>query len=250
MNYFYLTFISGYTYFSIMGLIIDIFYNDYQINKVDITKIKETYLNIFEKVSENVVINSIPIFLVIEFLYKNSEQINILYLIIQCFITIIIGINVDYFIHKLKHSKYFIKYHKEHHNLKIPLNSASTFYTHTYDFQLSLIPIIFPVILNFYPIIINLWILLMLFKYMIIEHSNIDGLSNLYTIHHKLGYCNYSLNIIDNYYNTLKTDNDNETIKFNKTCYSYICKTNKECYTPDCGKKKRIKGKLHYSNFF
>ena len=241
--------------YSIIGLIIEIFYDNLNLHKVEINNIKTNYLKLIDNVSNNVLINSIPTFIIIEILYNNNNDISYLYIIGQSIIVCLLGINIDYGVHQLRHSKYFIKYHKIHHSLTQPLNPISTFYTHLYDFQLSLIPIIFPTILGFYPIVIHSWIFIYLSKSMMINYGNLKKLSVLYEIHHKYQYCNYGVPIMDNYYNTLKIEYDEGKeegkhieLNYNKKCYEYICKTNiNEILNK---KKKLISGKLHYSNFF
>ena len=266
MHYFYFYFIIGYSLFSIIGLIVDIFTSNIRINSIEINQIKSHYTNVVHNVSKNVLIHSLPIFLGCELFYINyKDNPTFLTYIGQYIITLGIGLNLEYLIHLFKHSKYFYKYHEFHHQYK-HLFGFMTYYMNYYDFMLSTFILIFPAFLRFNPNIVNSWILLMLYKQIIGDHCNLELIGCQYNIHHIIKIQNYSIIPLDRYYNTLNIDistikstNEIETEDaevaedaiepsdkkiYNHKCYTYLCKTlpKKE--------PKRLYGRLHYSNYF
>jgi len=276
MHYFYFYFIIGYSLFSIIGLIIDIFTSNIRINSIDINQIKSHYTNVAHNVSKNVLIHSLPVFLGCELFYLNyKDNTTFLNYIGQYIITLGIGLNLEYLIHLFKHSKYFYKYHDYHHQYK-HLFGFMTYYMNYYDFILSTFILIFPAFFRFNPIIVNLWILLVLYKQIICDHCNLELIGYHYNIHHVIKIQNYSIIPLDRYYNTLNTnittiksnksedsvdsvdsinkdksvDSSDKSVdssdkkSYNKSCYNYLCKTlpKKE--------PKRLYGRLHYSNYF
>jgi sterol desaturase/sphingolipid hydroxylase (fatty acid hydroxylase superfamily) len=265
MNLFYIYFISSYYLYSSIGLIIDIFASDIRINPLNNKLVKSKYLDVYENVFSNVIIKSIPPFVFAELMYLNyTNNTTIISYIFQYIFTLCLGFNIDYLINRFKHSKYFYKYHKKHHE-QTDLFGFMTYYMNDYDFYISLIPVLFPVLFRFNPTIVNLWICMYMYKEIFIDHCNISDFGTGYYIHHNIENNNYGLTIIDNWFNTLNTNLDsivkkndsNSNIKKlpptnNYRCYSYLCKTtNNKCYSPRCQHNyKYLEGKLHYSNFF
>ena len=262
MYYFYFYFIIGYNLFSIIGLIIDIFSSNIRINTININQIKSHYTNVVQNVSKNVLIHSLPVFLGCELFYLNyKDNTTFLTYIAEYIITLGIGLNLEYLIHLLKHSKYFYKYHEFHHQYQ-HLFGFMTYYMNYYDFILSTFILIFPAFLRFNPNIVNSWILLMLYKQIICDHCNLELIGCHYNIHHIIKIQNYSIIPLDRYYNTLNTnittinskeesiDSSDKSVDssdknlYNNKCYTYLCKTlpKKE--------HKRLYGRLHYSNYF
>ena len=260
MNYFYLYFIIGYYFYSVLGLIIDIFASENRINTINIFSIRKNYMKVSNLVNTNVLLRSAPFLFLAELMYINyNENVSYMMYLGQYIITLIIGINLEYLVHRLKHTKYLYKYHSKHHEQKI-LFGYMTYYTHPYDFCLSMLLIIFPALLRFSPLITNTWILLYLYKTIILDHCNLFIIGNHYNLHHEIQKYNYGFMFIDTIFDTLNNDysilkKTNDDIKDcdikylppsdNYKCYSYLCKTtNKE------SKINYNLGKLHYSNFF
>lgn len=260
MNYFYLYFIIGYYFYSVFGLIIDIFTNDNRINTINIFAIKKNYIKVSQLVNTNVLLRSFPFLFLAELMYINySKNISYIMFLFQYVITIILGFNLEYLLHRLKHSRYLYKYHSKHHEQKI-LFGYMTYYEDPYDFCVSMLLIIFPALLRFSPFITNTWILIYLYKTIILDHCNLLYIGRDFNLHHEIKNYNYGIKYIDNIFNTFNNDysiikKKNDDIKDcdieklppsdNYKCYSYLCKTtNKE------SKFKYELGKLHYSNFF
>jgi sterol desaturase/sphingolipid hydroxylase (fatty acid hydroxylase superfamily) len=259
MNYFYLYFIIGYYFYSVLGLIVDIFTIDNRINSINIFSVKKNYIQVSNLVNMNVLLRSIPFFCVAELMYINyNEGVSYTIFLCQYIVTLILGINLEYLFHRLRHTKYLYKYHSKHHNQKV-LFGYMTFYEHPYDFYLSMMIIIFPALLRFSPLITHSWILLYLYKTVILDHCNLFFIGKHYNLHHELKTYNYGIKYIDNVCDTLNNDysilkKKNDDIKEsdikalpplnNYKCYSYLCKTN------DKEKIKHKLGELHYSNFF
>lgn len=260
MNWFYLYFIVGYYFYSMFGLIIDLFTTDNRINTINIFSIKKNYMKVSNLVNTNILLRSAPFLFLAELMYTNyNEHVSYMMFLGQYIITIILGINLEYLVHRLKHTNCLYKYHSKHHQQKI-LFGYMTYYTHPYDFCLSMLLIIFPALLRFSPFIANTWILIYLYKTVILDHCNLLYIGNHYNLHHEIKHYNYGLNHIDKLCYTLNNDfsilkKKNDDIKEvdiknlpatdNYKCYSYLCKTN------DKDNKIKYKlGKLHYSNFF
>ena len=264
MNWFYLYFIIGYYTYSTIGLIIDIFASENRINTINIFSIKQKYMEVSNLVNTNVIIKSIPFFMVAELMYINyNENISYMMYLIQYIITLIIGLNLEYLIHRLKHTTCLYKYHYKHHEQKL-LFGYMTYYEHPYDFCLSMLLIIFPALLRFSPLITNIWVLLYLYKKIILDHCNLLVMGDNYNLHHEIKKYNYGFKYIDNLFDTfnddysiLKKKNDDlkeEDIKNlsptnNYKCYSYLCKTNNKDTKNNKDKIDKL-GRLHYSNFF
>lgn len=219
MFYSYFTFIFYYSLFSFIGLIVDLFYSDFKINKLSSQLVVSNYKFVSNNVLTNVYLTSLPVFIISELLFSTKQTKSLLTLLLQYCIVFIVGINIDYLIHRLRHSKYGINYHQIHHDYN-QLFGYMTYYTHKYDFYLALIPLIFPIIFGFNQMVINHWIILYLCKHIIIDHSNIKNIGEFYSKHHKLKYKNFSDNVLDKYYNTLitklKPENLNNTNKIEK----------------------------------
>ena len=260
MNYFYLYFIVGYYLYSVLGLIIDIFASENRINTINIFSIKKNYMKVSNLVNTNVLLRSAPFLFLAELMYINyNENISYMMFLGQYIITLILGINLEYLAHRLKHTNCLYKYHSKHHEQTL-LFGYMTYYEHPYDFCLSMLLIIFPALLRFSPLITSTWILLYLYKILILDHCNLFIIGNHYNLHHEIKKYNYGINRIDKVCDTLNNDysilkKKNDDIKEcdikhlppsdNYKCYSYLCKTN------DKDIKNNYKlGKLHYSNFF
>lgn len=259
MNYFYLYFIIGYYTYSVLGLIIDIFTIDNRINSMNIFLVKKKYIEVSNLVNSNVLLRSIPFLCFAELMYINyNEDISYITFLCQYIVTLILGSNLEYLLHRLRHTDCLYKYHSKHHTQKL-LFGYMTFYEHPYDFCLTMTIIIFPALLRFSPHITNAWILLYLYKTIIIDHCNLFFIGKHYNLHHEVKKYNYGIKYIDNVcktlndnYNSLRKKNDDikesDITKLppndNYKCYNFLCKTtNKHQYKP-------ILGKLHYSNFF
>ena len=259
MNYFYLYFIIGYYTYSVLGLIIDIFTIDNRINSMNIFSVKKNYIKVSNLVNTNVLLRSIPFLCFAELMYINYEDVSYITFLCQYIVTLILGSNLEYLLHRLRHTNYLYNYHSKHHTQKL-LFGYMTFYEHPYDFYMSMILIIFPALLRFSPSITHSWILLYLYKTVIIDHCNLFFYGKHYNLHHEVKKYNFGYKYIDNFcstfnnnYSIIKKKNDDikeSDIKNlppfdNYKCYSYLCKTN--------DKESKIKynlGKLHYSNFF
>jgi len=259
MNYFYLYFIIGYYTYSVLGLIIDIFTIDNRINSMNIFSVKKNYIKVSHLVNTNVLLRSIPFLFLAELMYINYEDVSYITFLCQYIVTLILGSNLEYLLHRLRHTNYLYNYHSKHHTQKL-LFGYMTFYEHPYDFYLSMILIIFPALLRFSPSITHSWILLYLYKTVIIDHCNLFFYGKHYNLHHEVKKYNFGYKYIDNFcstfnnnYSIIKKKNDDikeSDIKNlspfdNYKCYSYLCKTH--------DKESKIKynlGKLHYSNFF
>ena len=274
MNFFYCYFIISYFLYSTIGLIVDVFFDEQRINKLDINLIKQTYTKAYPNVSKNVLLVSIPYFIIAELMYLNYTPNNSIFTYIyQYLLTIILGLNLDYLLNIFKHSKWFYKYHKYHHNLK-ELFGFMSYDQHMYDFCLSMIVVILPALFRFHPHITITWIILYLYNNMIINYYNLNILGIHYNIHHKFLHYNYGFIILDYILDThsigcfmnsnkndLNNDNDkksdeesdkpNNLDKINESkqqtneeYYKYLCKTNRHHI------QKPLFGQLHYSNFF
>lgn len=277
MYNFYLYFILSYAVYSTLGLLNDIFLPENRIRKLDINKIKESYESVSSNVVSNVLKNSIPFFIFTELMYigyDDSHYGPFRYLL-EYIVILVAGINLDYLIHKFKHSELFYKYHKEHHSCK-QLFCFMTYYGTPLDFYLSLIVVIFPTLFRFNPIVVQWWIFIIVYKHTITDHSNTLELGKHYNIHHNNKECNYGIYFIDELYETCETklmetskkddsvdgspqestDEDNEnlsteekkelkTLKTKFKCYEYLVKA-----TSSIDKPPLMLGKLHYSNFF
>ena len=279
MNFFYCYFLLSYVLYSTIGLIVDIFFDEKRINKMDINLIKHTYSNVYNNVSKNILLVSIPFFVIAELMYVNYTPCDsILTYVYQYILTIILGLNLDYLIHIFKHSKWFYKYHKQHHN-STEIFGFMCYDTHIYDFCLSMIVVILPALFRFHPQITNIWIILYLYNNMIINYYNMSILGIHYNIHHKFIHYNYGFIIIDSLLDThsgfINTSNDfekndnepndnepndnepndnepndiepndiepNDNEKLENTNESNV-ESNKDI-------KKDLFGQLHYSNFF
>lgn len=278
MYYFYLYFIFSYVLYSTLGLINDIFIPENRIKKIDINKIKECYEEVSMNVVTNVVKNSIPFFILSELMYVGYDNSNsglFRYLLEYC-VTLIVGINLDYLLHTFKHTELFYNYHKAHHTTP-QLFGFMTYYGSVPDFCLSMIVVIFPTLFRFNPQIVILWIFIIGYKQIILDHSNTLEFGKHYNIHHhNKGGCNYGIYFLDNLYETCDTlliehskkdeDENNESgealnddsdnisaeekhelnnLKAKFKCYEYLVKA-----TPNIVKPPLMMGKLHYSNFF
>jgi sterol desaturase/sphingolipid hydroxylase (fatty acid hydroxylase superfamily) len=203
MYYFYLYFIVSYSIYSTLGLLNDIFIPNSRIKKLDINKIKECYEAVGTNVVTNVVKNSIPFFILSELMYvgyDNSNSYPLRYLL-EYAVTLIVGINLDYLLHKLKHTELFYKYHKDHHTTN-QLFSFMTYYGSLPDFCLSMILVIFPTLFRFNPQIVILWIFIIGYKQLILDHSNTLEFGSHYNIHHTNRQSNYSIIFLDTLYDT------------------------------------------------
>jgi sterol desaturase/sphingolipid hydroxylase (fatty acid hydroxylase superfamily) len=276
MYYFYLYFIFSYALYSTLGLLNDIFIPDSRIKKLDINKIKESYEEVSSNVATNVLKNSIPLFILSELMYVgyDDSHYGIFRYLLEYIVTLIGGINLDYLIHKFKHSELFYKYHKEHHSCN-QLFSFMAYYGSIQDFCLSMIVVIFPSLFRFNPQIVILWIFIIGYKQIIFDHSNIYELGKHYNIHYNNLCCNYGIYFLDELYETCETKlieerkkndsnecekSDDESdeldnlsneekkelnnLKNKFKCYEYLVKA-----TPNI-EKPPLMGKLHYSNFF
>ena len=107
MNYFYLYFIIGYYFYSVLGLIIDIFASENRINTINIFSIRKNYIKVSNLVNTNVLLRSVPFLFLAELMYiNNNENVSYMMYLVQYIITLIIGINLEYLVHRLKHTKY------------------------------------------------------------------------------------------------------------------------------------------------
>jgi sterol desaturase/sphingolipid hydroxylase (fatty acid hydroxylase superfamily) len=255
----------------------DIFLPENRIRKLDINKIKESYEEVSANVFTNVLKNSIPFFILAELMYIGYDDSNsyVLRYLLEYAVTLIVGINLDYLLHKFKHTELFYKYHKDHHTTN-QLFSFMTYYGSPQDFCLSMILVIFPTLFRFNPQIVILWIFIIAYKQLILDHSNTLEFGTHYNIHHTNKVCNYSIIFLDTLYETYDdklietskkddsvdgepeeyTDEDNENLspeekkelnnlKNKFKCYEYLVKAN-----PNIDKPPLMMGKLHYSNFF
>ena len=274
MYYFYLYFIFSYALYSTLGLINDIFLTENRIRKLDINKIKESYEEVSDNVVTNVLKNSIPFFIMTELMYVGYDDTNygVFRYILEYIVTLIGGINLDYLIHKFKHSELFYKYHKEHHKCK-QLFGFMSYYGSSYDFSLTMIVIIFPSLFRFNPKVVIWWIFMIVYKHVILDHSNIIELGKHYNIHNNNLGCNFGIYFLDELYDTCETklieehkktdsneceksddelnnlsNEEKKQLKDLKTkfkCYEYLVKA-----TSNIDKPPLMMGKLHYSNFF
>ena len=190
MNYFYLYFIIGYYTYSVLGLIIDIFTIDNRINSMNIFSVKKNYIKVSNLVNKNVLLRSIPFLCLAELMYINYEDVSYITFLCQYIVTLILGSNLEYLLHRLRHTNYLYKYHSKHHTQKI-LFGYMTFYEHPYDFYLSMMIIIFPALLRFSPSITHSWILLYLYKTVIIDHCNLFFYGKHYNLHHEVKKYNF-----------------------------------------------------------
>jgi sterol desaturase/sphingolipid hydroxylase (fatty acid hydroxylase superfamily) len=256
MNYFYFIFLINYFLYSTIGLIVDIFFDEQRITKLDINLIKTTYSKAYNNVSKNILLVSIPFFVIAELMYVNyTPNDSIFTTLYQYILTIIIGLNLEYLINIFKHSKWFYKYHKHHHNSK-ELFGFMCYDQHIYDFCLSMIVVILPALFRFHPLITQAWITLHLYNNMIINYCDLKILGIHYNIHHNCLHYNYGFIIIDYILDTISNDiklldtktkhqtSDESKHQTNEEYYKYLCKTNRHHI------KKPLFGQLHYSNFF
>ena len=267
MYNFYLYFIFSYAVYSTLGLVNDIFLPENRIRKLDINKIKECYESVSSNVFGNVLKNSIPFFILSELMYigYDDSHYGFFRYLLEYSVTLVAGINLDYLIHKFKHSELFYKYHKEHHSCK-QLFSFMAYYGSIHDFALSMIVVIFPTLFRFNPLIVQWWICICVYKHSIKDHSNIIELGTHYNIHDNNKVCNYGIYFIDELYETCDTklieekkkyDSDNTSklsneenkeslmLKTKFKCYEYLVKA-----TSNIEKPQLTMGRLHYSNFF
>ena len=273
MYNFYLYFILSYAVYSTLGLLNDIFLPENRIRKLDINKIKESYELVSSNVVSNVLKKSIPFFILSELMYigYDDSHYGLFRYLLEYAVTLAAGINIDYLLHKFKHSELFYKYHKEHHSCK-QLFGFMAYYGSTHDLCLTMISIIFPTLFRFNPIVVNWWIFIIVYKHVILDHSNTLELGKHYNIHNINKTRNYGIYFIDELYETCETklmetskkddspqestDEDNEnlsteekkelkTLKSKFKCYEYLVKA-----TSNIEKPQLTLGRLHYSNFF
>jgi sterol desaturase/sphingolipid hydroxylase (fatty acid hydroxylase superfamily) len=184
----------------------DIFLPENRIRKLDINKNKESYELVSSNVVTNVLKNSIPFFILSELMYigYDDSHYGLFRYLLEYAVTLAAGINLDYLLHKFKHSQLFYKYHKEHHSCK-QLFGLMAYYGSPPDFYLSMIVIIFPTLFRFNPIVVNWWIFFIVYKHVILDHSNMFELGKHYNIHHNNNVCNYGIHFIDELYETCET---------------------------------------------
>ena len=273
MYYFYLYFIFSYALYSTLGLLNDIFLPENRIRKLDINKIKESYEEVSDNIVTNVLKNSIPFFILTELMYIGYDDTNygLFRFIFEYSLTLIAGINIDYLIHTFKHNDLFYNFHKEHHKCK-QLFGFMSYYGTPPDFSLTMIVIIFPTLFRFNPKVVIWWIFMIVYKHVILDHSNIIELGKHYNIHNNNLGCNFGIYFLDELYETCETklieahkkNDSNECEKIDDTenlsneekkelkelktkfkCYEYLVKA-----TSNIDKPPLMMGKLHYSNFF
>jgi len=277
MYYFYLYFIFSYALYSTLGLLNDLFIPDSRIKKLDINKIKECYEEVSNNVATNVLKNSIPFFIISELMYIGYDSSNnsIFRYFLEYAVTLITGINLDYLLHKFKHTELFYKYHKDHHKHK-QLFGFMTYYGSLPDFCISMILVIFPTLFRFNPQIVILWIFIIGYKQIILDHCNTLEFGKHYNIHDNNRQSNYGIIFLDTLYETYDNiliehskkadsakseestaDSDDELdisneekkelkeLKSKFKCYEYLVKA-----TTKIDKPPLMMGKLHYSNFF
>ena len=275
MYFFYFYFVISYCFYSTVGLIIDIFFNEHRIDKLDINLIKDIYSKAYDKVSTNVLLVSIPFFIFTELIYINyTYNTSLIVYTYEYIITILFGINLDYIINLLKHSSWFYKYHKEHHGKK-ELFGFMCYDQNKYDFCLSMIVVIFPALFRFSPEILQSWIMIYLYTNIILNYCNLHILGTHFNIHHNILHFNYGFILIDYILDTILVDksfvsndksndesndesNDDESnAVYNDESnddlerspyYRYI--THPSNSLKQYPIKVNMFGKLHYSNFF
>ena len=191
MYYFYLTYLISYVFFSIFGLINDIFFPEFKLKRLSLADIKFHYVYVCDVVFKNLLVNSIPIFVLCEVVYSNYiDNTTIIQYLSQYMITILLGVNIEYLVYRLKTSNYF----REYHTLKSEYCQSFGFmahYEHKYDYYLTMISIVFPALLRFHPDTFKSWIIIILYKKIILDVVNIkEFYIDSYIINNGLGYLN------------------------------------------------------------
>ena len=173
MYYFYLTYLISYIFFSLFGLINDIFFPEFKLKKMSLADVKFHYVYVSDIVFKNLVINSIPIFVLCEILYSNyRDNITIIQYLSQYIITIVLGVNIEYLVYRLKDSHYFREYHTMKHDYSQSFGFM-THYEHKYDYYLTMLSVVFPALLRFHPDTFKSWIIIILYKKIILDVVNI-----------------------------------------------------------------------------
>ena len=221
MYYFYLTYLISYIFFSLFGLINDIFFPEFKLIKMSLTDVKFHYIYVSDVVFKNVVINSIPIFLVCEILYSNySDTTTIIQYLSQYIITIVLGVNIEYLVYRLKTITYF----REYYILKRDYSKSfgfMTHYEHIYDYYLSMLSIVFPALLRFHPDVFKSWIIIIVYKKLILDVVNIKELYLGYFV--KPNTLDYSDSVNKNHINNIT---NNGLVKSTPTHSSNIISDN------------------------
>jgi len=185
------------------------FYNDVIINPSKINKndMLEKYRKSYKNVLFNIIVTSYPT-IYLATLFYNPKQFNIFASFIEIFICLYMSQIVFYFIHRCFHLPKLYKYHKIHHEYKVPSGMRAA-YAHPIDF---IFGNIFP--LGITPILINIdiysfyfIIIFSIHKTMINDHSEYkkDKDTNHHILHHQYFNYNYGPIWLDKYMNTLKT---------------------------------------------
>jgi len=169
MYNFYSTYLISFIIFSVFGLIFDIFYPEIKHNKLSLENVKKEYVFVSELVLKNTFMYSFPLFLLCELFYIDYDyNVGMLTFLFQYGITIGLGINIEYLIQKIYDTTFFHKYYKLHNEYK-PSYSFMVNYRHKYDYVLNMFLYVFPTILRFDPSVINTWIILIMYKQMILD---------------------------------------------------------------------------------
>jgi sterol desaturase/sphingolipid hydroxylase (fatty acid hydroxylase superfamily) len=207
---YYLPFVVSYSIFSFLFFLLDVFSYKFKVLKKlkidDITyeQLLEIYIKIFPNVFMNLYIYSIPMTFIVDRYYVKYNDLEPITVIVDLYLTYILSQISFYWFHRLFHIPRLYKYHKKHHEIKIPVGMAAI-YTHWLDFYGNMFAIgIVPVLIGVNPIILNIWLVFSAFN-TIVSHSNLKKVKQ-HDIHHKLFNYNYGAFWLDKLYNTLKIE--------------------------------------------
>jgi sterol desaturase/sphingolipid hydroxylase (fatty acid hydroxylase superfamily) len=207
---YYILFVSSYSLLSLFFFLIDVFsykfktLGDLKIDKIKFEEMLDIYIKIFPNVAVNLFIYSIPISLLLDIYYVNYNDLEFITVVLDIYLTYILSQIAFYWFHRLFHLAQIYKYHKKHHEIKIPVGMAAI-YTHWLDFYGNIISIgITPVLIGMNPLILYIWIFFSIFN-TILAHSNIKYISQ-HDIHHKYFKYNYGAYWLDKLYHTLKIE--------------------------------------------
>lgn len=207
---YYLPFVISYTLFSFLFFLLDVFSYKFEnikkmkIDDIPLEQMLDIYIRIFPTVFFNLFIYSIPMAVIVDKYYLNYNDLEPITIIVDLYLTNIISQITFYWFHRLFHLPRFYKYHKKHHEIKIPVGMGAI-YAHWLDFYSNIISIaIVPVFIGVHPLIFNMWIVFSILN-TIIAHSNFKKVKQ-HDIHHKLFNYNYGAHWIDKLYNTLKIE--------------------------------------------
>ena len=245
----YLIFIFSFYFFSTLGLIVDVFFPEMRANKLTIEQIQNEYRHVYWTVSSNLTFLSLPIFSIASLFYEES-QLSLYKFVLQIISTVFIGLalnEITILVNELQNMKKYILPYKHKFGLM-------TFYEHPIVCMVNISTFIFPITLGYYNLICKLWLILWMFKRVIVDNSDIqDMLYYKNIINTKIKEYLYFTNILETSEKKDNVLNEKEEVEVeeqvdedskNMSYFNSLCKANNNNI-----KLRNVMGRLHYSNF-